>query len=393
LLLARSARADAGFTRDLSRSAGFLSVALIGLGGPLLAVVYILMLHAAFTGLAMHDYGLEYHGLQRWLQGGSPYSRTGASNLVPPFIHLLYLPFVALPPLTSYVVWQGLNLGLVIWVWWTVAAEHDWIASVRRRTVGALLILASGPVTTGAYTGQPIGFLALIGWATWTAARQRKWTRAGVLLAILVVWKPTFAVLAIILVLTRRWTAVATSAIAGLAATTIGALLFGYDGYREWLESIRALRAYPSRMNLSVYGFVSRIFEGGMNLAPAVYMPAVVAPIVLLVSAALAWRVWLRLRAVQQDPDWVFALGIVAASLLFPIGWSYYLPAAIGPLCAVFAREPRLWKRSDIFIACWLVPFSLLWLGQPSALASVTIGSIYFWGTIGLMWQITAPAR
>ena len=96
--------------------------------------------------------------------------------------------------------------------------------------------------------------------------------------------------------------------------------------------------------------------------------------------------------------DRAFALLLVAAQLISPLGWIYYLWLPAGPLAAVALRprresiKPTWFDRGLIVVAvlgfAWPMPFLLAFRNH--AWATLTIASIYFWATLALwVWLVT----
>ena len=132
--------------------------------------------------------------------------------------------------------------------------------------------------------------------------------------------------------------------------------------------------------------------------APALVVPvtACLALIVGLVTLARVAR-W-RPEPVRSDGDWAALL--LAALLMSPLGWNYYLWIAVWPAAALLAhhapwRQPARWDL-------WLVPGLGGWLwwgkmtawGQPHVLATLTAASLYFWALLALwIWTVGVIGR
>ena len=87
--------------------------------------------------------------------------------------------------------------------------------------------------------------------------------------------------------------------------------------------------------------------------------------------------VGLSVRALRRarHGDTIFTIAVTSASLLFPIGWTYYLPAVI-PSFVRDAAARGLPRISIAAAALMLIPFPLTWLGQPSPVATMTIEQV-----------------
>jgi hypothetical protein len=105
----------------------------------------------------------------------------------------------------------------------------------------------------------------------------------------------------------------------------------------------------------------------------------------IVIVASLVWAIRARRRGRGLDTEWLILL--VGALLASPLGWVYYLPLALGPVVGLlatgeYARLSRRWVAAGAVAAVGLyVPLEQASSGQPSALATLTLASSYFWGT------------
>jgi hypothetical protein len=100
-------------------------------------------------------------------------------------------------------------------------------------------------------------------------------------------------------------------------------------------------------------------------------------------GAALTVYIVVR-RNLGADRD--FLLLLLAILIFSPLGWVYYAWFLVPPLIAVgaggFFQRQRTVLVPAYAAAFWPLPLTLI--GQPSALATATAGSIYFWGFLSL---------
>ena len=97
----------------------------------------------------------------------------------------------------------------------------------------------------------------------------------------------------------------------------------------------------------------------------------------------------------RSDSDWAALL--LAALLMSPLGWNYYLWIALWPVAAVLAREAP-WRRREARdlllvpgLGGWLWWARMTEWGQPHALATLTAASLYFWALLALwLWTLGA---
>jgi multisubunit Na+/H+ antiporter MnhB subunit len=153
-------------------------------------------------------------------------------------------------------------------------------------------------------------------------------------------------------------------------------------------------------MNVSVRGLSERVFRPGAPFASVVHAPDLAIPVglalAIVIAVVTAWRTWPWQRA-RTDVDRAFAVLLVAALLVSPLGWIYYLPLATAPLLSLAMRRtlsiPGLAGTALVVIALGLLylPLEVTAKGQPSALATLVLASAHGWGAI-LLW-ITLVAR
>ena len=103
----------------------------------------------------------------------------------------------------------------------------------------------------------------------------------------------------------------------------------------------------------------------------------------------------------MRSPISSLLLLFVGAILSSPLGWVYYLPLGYGPILG-WMGAGRDWDGlaglSRGALAGVLVGLALLYVPhettvawQPSGLASLTIGSTYFWATLCLWIPLMTP--
>ena len=92
-----------------------------------------------------------------------------------------------------------------------------------------------------------------------------------------------------------------------------------------------------------------------------------------------------------------FLIVILAALLLSPLGWIYYLPLAVTCGLAVLHRaslrelaRPRAWVWLSGLVAIY-VPIEATHVAAASPLLTATLGSVYFWGVF-LLWLALASS-
>jgi hypothetical protein len=357
------------------------------------------------------DFGVFYESAGQARAGGEPYARsstpdgrpTRPPNLTPPHVVAAMVPLSLLPPAAALAVWCAASVLSALIALAIVFRE----ARIRLSARSVLLTLAA--IVCAAPTGALI-FSAQITWLlwwpatlAWARARHGRWTTAAVLLGALASVKLFLGLFAVVFLLHRRWHDAALLIATAVVCLAAGWAVLGTDAVAGWVDALRAVSWAGHVWNGSVLGFVQRALIGAPHsawtLAPVAVAPALVMPVWIILSGAI---LAIAARAVRQAPlttalavDRVFALTLTTSVLLSPLGWVYYdfLPAA--PFVAL-AATPAWRTRGRIaalaFAAAALAATpGLLTAFQPDGVATITIGSLYFWSVVAL-WLASVVA-
>jgi hypothetical protein len=341
----------------------------------------------------MVDDGLPMYGTSPARYGVEwPIGHLG--NLNPPHVQMLLQPLA----------WLSYGQAFVTWTISSVAALFASVAVIVR-TLG-VPVTVRGVAVWGILTGASVAFTSVVVTAesslllllpftfAWSAARRSRWRSAGAWLGACIAIKLFFLLFVPWLVFGRRWRAVAAAGGVAAAWTLAGLTVHGVSTYRLWLESLASVAWWWMPMNASWPGFVSRLLIGSGSVEPLVQAPEMMswlAPTGAVgVAGATIWTAY-RLDASKLGIDGSVLVLTVGALLASPLGWVYYLPLTLGPLVGAW------WSRSWSAVPkCWLVACAIAILGlyvpleqasagQPSALATVTWASTYFW-TLVIAW-------
>jgi Glycosyltransferase family 87 len=267
--------------------------------------------------------------------------------------------------------------------------------------------LSSAAFTTVAVTCEMTFLVMPVFTLLWMAWRNRRWRAVGVWLGVCASLKLFMLLFVPYLLWRRRWDALATMGVVAAMLVISGCVAFGIDTYHQWFRSLGKVGWWWLPMNASWQGFVARLFQGGgTRIAALVQLPSVV-PVATILGAgvvsvcALARVICDSGREHEGDRDFVtLFLGALLAS---PLGWVYYLPLAYGPILGWlggadgWSELRRLVTSHRVMVGCGLallyIPHEAAALGQPSAVATLTLASAYFWG-VSLLWTASlAPWR
>jgi Glycosyltransferase family 87 len=347
--------------------------------------------------------GLPMYGLSPARYGVS-WAADHLGNLNPPHFQILAAPLGYLTYGQALMVWVGLNLAALAAAITVIAGELGVKWSWARFWLWGAFTLALAPFTTVAVTSEMTFLLLLPFSLAWRACRNGRWRAAGLWLGACASLKLFLLLFVPWLAWRRQWRALAAFALAASSLVGVGVVVFGVDAYRGWLATLGRVGWWWLPMNASWQGLVSRTLEGGATVTPLVHAPSLVRPLATAGSLALVVVALVAARpAAGRDPcdDRSFLVVLLGAVLASPLGWVYYLPLAYGPILG-WARAGQGWSGIGALSGPWLVlplaglallyvPYEATFTGQPSGLASATIGSAYFWGTLAL-WLTLASS-
>jgi hypothetical protein len=352
--------------------------------------------------LSGNDFGKFYYGTQAWLAGSSLYSPNPATHLRagdgyfefldmnPPHFHLLVLPLVHLRLSMALAIWTAINVGAGCAAMVIILRE----LGVRTRAWLVLptlcLSLLSGPTTAILVTGQFTGLLMLPMTLAWRHARRQHWTAAGGWLGAIISVKPFLGLFLPYIVLVRQWTAMRRCISVAAALFVCGLLFWGRGETLAWIAALRNVHWVWGAMNGSLQAIVVRAFTETPYFRPAIVAPSLVLPLWIAGSIMIGA---LTFRTALRSVDHAFAAMVLGALLISPLGQVYYLWLALPPCLALWrhARPWVLWPG----LACAAIPVMLPAIGgRESPLLTLTLGSVYTWGTL-LLWAavVRTPMR
>jgi alpha-1,2-mannosyltransferase len=259
------------------------------------------------------DFDTFWHSAVALVAGEDIYDTPAKlTNLNPPLLTMLLVPFAWLDALTAYRVFAAFTLLLVAAAVLAVARELRLSRSV---TVLALVaVLASSPLHGTLVLGQiyPLLLAGLV--AGWIAERRGRPVLAAVLYGITVALKPSIVPLLLLPAVQRRWQPLRAGIAAAAVATLLGVLAAGPSSGIEWLR-IAFTEPVPDTVdNASLPGLAVRFG-----------VPSVLG--MLLGAAVLVGTLaWIGRNRDRIDPAGTAPWAVLAAGLLFsPIAWHNYL--------------------------------------------------------------------
>lgn len=373
------------------------------------AQVYLRMIRLTLGDPSSSDFTIFYYtarmvadGLPMYGESPARYGVTWAAghlgNLNPPHFQILFVPLAGLPYGQALLAWVALSFTCLAASFVVIVRELRVPFTWTRFVAWGAFTIGLAPFTTVAVTSEMTFVLMLPFALLWRAWRRGEWTRAGAWLGVLVSLKLFFLVLVAWLALRRQWRALGSCAAAVGGLVALGAAVFGLDAYRLWTGSLGTVGWQWMAMNASWPGFVSRILQGGAGIAPAVLLPWLVQPAAVFGSAfVLAASVRATWREVDDvtDREWMLLVLLLGAILASPLGWVYYLPLAYAPVLGWmgagdgWSRMRRLPRAAltlfGVMLALLYIPQEVANAAQPSAVATLTLASAYFYAT-ALLW-------
>ena len=320
------------------------------------------------------DFLMLYDSTRAWLQGLSPYvSSQPTTNLNPPLLWLVVAPFTRLPVSVAYAAWTIMSLCL-FGVTARIAAS-----AIRVPLIDiAVVVLSLTGTAFELHLGQ-ISFVLLVPFtAAWLLDRSGRPTAAAACMGVLCALKPFFGLFVLLMLWRREWRALLACVGAALSAAAVGWVLAGTEGYLAWISNIRHVTWTWHIFNGSVWGAGARLFNLQDMVLMVQWTPlsesrAAALAVGVAGTALVVMALWRSIG--RADIDRTYAAVSLAALLVSPLGWNYYLATVFGPVLATVSRRPSPWLWPVGLLA--MCPYPLL------------VGRHYgVWGTL-LVGQMT----
>ncbi len=376
----------------------------------------------------MNDFGKFYYSTLAFLEGGEMYGPTPATfiqsttvmaqhlwDLNPPHFHLLLIPLGLLPPEIAFLIWGSVSLAAFTVCLHLIGNELDlnptrWQS--RFAFLGFLAFCGTGALFI---TGQVSLLLLLPLTLSWIQARKGHWGKAGMNLGLLCSVKPFLLIFLPYFLLKRRFGGAVILSLTVVVTYLFGFLVFGKEIFWQWVNKMSLVDWPWKPMNASILGLLGRAFQENPLYAQVINAPGLTTPLWLILAGGLGI---ITLAVVKDDTsdretDRAFALLLITAVLVSPLGWIYYLFFPLGPLTALlrhwwekegavgFSKTSQVKRRRNFLLlsACpgFFFPVQFVSLFQPSPWATILHGSIYFWCTLAIWaslvldWYISRP--
>jgi hypothetical protein len=326
---------------------------------------------------AGRDFDVFYASALNVARGVDPYVGVGALNTNPPHVVVLMALLTAVPLTSAYWIWTVLSTA-------AVATAIGIVHRARRApiTLGATAAFLGCSGTFYQLAGGQVAWL--LAWPMTVAWLWGSTTGAGVWLGVAASAKPFLLLFVPYLGWRRDWRRLRGMCLGTAAAATFGLAFTGPQAYVSWWRSLARLNTAFHYSNGALYGVVARIAQPTYLF---LITPALARAIWLAACAAVATLTIVPLgRGLGRDREW--ALVVVTALVLSPLGQPYYLVLAIGPLW-VTIRDlawPR-WGWGVLGLFWW--PNVLTSPDPPTALWRLAFYNLTAVGLISL-WAVLA---
>jgi alpha-1,2-mannosyltransferase len=275
------------------------------------------------------DFDIYYRAVRWWAQGHDLYSYSQTDPVqgslgftYPPCAALLLRPLAEMPLGAAQAVFGAASVAaLIAAIWCLVAPLAGRYGYPAWFGVALALPMVSWlePVRETFTFGQINFILMALVVVDLLVAVPRRSRLAGVGIGLAAAIKLTPAIFVVYLLLTRRWRAAATAAVAALAANLVGAALLWDDTWRFWTGLLWQTEriGHTDRLeNQSLMGALARLDQGGPN-------KPVWALLAVLIMGYGLWRA--RRAALAGDEVTGLTLTALVGCLVSPVTWSHHL--------------------------------------------------------------------
>ena len=290
------------------------------------------------------------------------------ANYPPPFV-LAIEPMSLLPRIPAFWLWHGINICLLLIAVWLLVADLD---NSRKRLNFACAALLYGPVSDALFWGQVEPFILLMLVIALRNSVARRDISSGFAVGLAALCKIYPVVMLGYFVLSRRWTAVASTGLTILGGILVSMLAFNGGVNADFIHQLSRTageKFWPYTLNASLSAVVAKSLWllADHNFSPVLNVLRITL-IVLAASVVLAMTIRGTLTAKRRDEDSIgFGLWVAATVLFTPIVWPHHLTVLLIPLRQVtgnirYRSEPAL--RLAIYSYCAAeVDLLLGWLG------------------------------
>jgi hypothetical protein len=286
-----------------------------------------------------------------------------APSLNPPFFTLLILPLGYLSYATSLWLWSFLSVacGIISVLWCQKITTQS--KSKMTALLFIVLFFSYLPTFINNGFGQVTLILLPLLVGAWHAARRQHLITAGILLGILVSLKMIFALFLVYFLWRREWKALVSLIFTTIVCSLLPLPILGWQSYIDYYQLMHHIAWYAASWNVSLYGFLIRIFGGHEFNTPLIFSPLLTYFFYAVFSGTLIVGLGIFLESAKNNLnqltkcDLDFSCVIVTMLLLSPLGWLYYFPWLIVvffTLIRIIEQHPQAFKL-HIALAIFIV--------------------------------------
>ena len=375
----------------------------------------LLLAYVMIDKLNMNDFGKFYYSIVAYTNGENMYGPNPATlmtvtagkglqywNLNPPHFHFFLLPLGHLSPGLALGVWAVINYiaGLISLM--LIARNFPPILANTHRRFLFLAVLAFSGTGILFITAQLSLLLLLPITFAWIQIQSGQWRKAAILLGLACSIKPFLLIFVPYFFLRRQYSALVNFFLTCGVFYLAGFMVFGKQVHFQWIEKLGAINWYWAPMNGSILGFLIRTFSENPLFTPVIEAPEFITTLWFIlggtIGALTCWVIYFD--KTEQAVDRAFVVLPLAALLISPLGWQYYVFFCIGPLSKmvyswwfdpsipVLSRDFSLQTGKTMLVYLsipgLLIPLFAIKLFQPNVWATILLGSVYFWSILCL---------
>lgn len=183
-------------------------------------------------------------------------------------------------------------------------------------------------------------------------------------------------------------------------------MVFGKQVHLQWIEKLGVINWYWAPMNGSILGFLTRTFSQNLLFSPLIEIPDLITALWLILGGAVGALTCclIYFDKTEQAVDRAFLALLLAALLISPLGWQYYVFFSLGPLSNMiyiwWSDSAKQVLSGDLSLQTGkirllylslpglLIPLFAIKLFQPNAWATALLGSVYFWSILCLWTSV-----
>ena len=321
----------------------------------------------------------------------------------PPPLAMVLRPLSHLPSSDALMVWDALNVGL-LGLLFVLIIRVSRVRSWRQLLlVGA--IYGFFPLNMGLGTGQIDILLTLLGLVIYLLYHRGMLRRAGIVLGLMALIKPTIGVLLLFFICRRAWPVVVSCAVTLLAGGVASLAAVGWSvlwRYRNvtagWANDFGVLP-----LNQSPHGLILRLLSprldapptGGAALLAGATEWAIALGVITLVARLLRHREPESMLAGALQYYAIFALLLLGLPFTENLHLVWLLPG-VGILFVKMAQQGRwhpwhAWASSAYLLLALPFAESICWAADSSAIGRLT-SSIECYGLLALAGTFTYVA-